>query len=72
MAATLPTKTSAIDPYAATPEPIPSGPFSIFRRLSKWRTDLGLPYPGNTEDLTKEVKRMSLPSSAGSQLTRQL
>ncbi|KAF8921283.1 eukaryotic porin-domain-containing protein [Mucidula mucida] len=53
------TKDGLVDPYApssSSPSETPSGPFSVFRRLSKWRADLGLPYPGNVENMTKEVK----------------
>ena len=35
--------------------------FSTYDRFTRWRADLGLPYPGSVENTQKEVKGMFVP-----------
>ncbi|KAK0450887.1 eukaryotic porin-domain-containing protein [Armillaria borealis] len=61
----LPTKNGLTDssasPSSSSTDALPSkAPFSYYNRFAKWRADLGLPFPGNVENLQKEVKATHL------------
>ena len=63
----VPLKNGVADPYASVSSPLAetsTGSFSPYRRFAQWRANLGLPYPGNIENITKEVKG-ALCSSSG-------